>query len=328
MKNFNKTMVFLGLCIFLFMVMRLGWKEIFQQLYLMGWGIFVIVLLRSCSQTFFALAWYQTFPKGQRKVPFTYLLKARLAGEALNYLVPSATMGGEPLKAELLKPYMNFSSGLASVTMAKYSFLLAQLILMVLGGILVLTMMKLSGALSFLIIFTLGLIGVGLGVLYYGQQRSLFSKLAKTLISWGIGKSYLSSRLKKIQELDRMIAFLYRNQKKEFFLSLLLNVIGWAEGILEIFLILYFLKIEPIWVTAFIIEALSLVINAAFFFVPWQLGTQETSKVFIFQICGLGPAAGFALGLIRRFREVIWAGIGLLCWASFGRKVLVRASSF
>ena len=69
--------------------------------------------------------------------------------------------------------------------------------------------------------------------------------------------------------------------------------------------------------TAFMIDALSLIISAALFLVPWQAGTQEAGKALMFGLCGLSPASGFALGLIQRLRDLIWAGIGLLCLATF-----------
>jgi hypothetical protein len=66
-----------------------------------------------------------------------------------------------------------------------------------------------------------------------------------------------------------------------------------------------------------VIETNSLLISAALFLVPWQAGTQEAGKALIFGLCGLSPASGFAVGLIQRLRDMIWAGIGLLCLATF-----------
>jgi hypothetical protein len=66
-----------------------------------------------------------------------------------------------------------------------------------------------------------------------------------------------------------------------------------------------------------VIETMLLIISAVLFLIPWQAGTQEAGKALIFGLCGLSPASGFAVGFIQRLRDMIWAGIGLLCLATF-----------
>lgn len=323
MKGFKITIAAIGFAIFFFMLAELGWENVLLQLRRVGWGFLAIVALRSFSHTIFAWAWHWNLPRAERKVPFGALLRARLAGEAFNYLIPSASMGGEPVKARLLKAHLSWSSGLASVTVAKYSFVLAQLLIMILGGSLALATVDLPPGIRLALVLPLVIIAVGLAVLYYGQRRGMFGWLSRTLAAWHVGRPFLHARLEKIKRMDEAIASVYQNQGRDFVLSLVLNLVGWAEGIVEIFLILVFLGLSTSWVTAFVIESLSLIISAALFFVPWQAGTQEAGKVLIFQIMGLGPAAGLALGLIRRIRELVWVGIGLLCLATFGDKAEV-----
>jgi len=60
------------------------------------------------------------------------------------------------------------------------------------------------------------------------------------------------------------------------------------------------------------IEILSTTIDAILFFVPGKVGTQEGGKVLIFVMLGLDPAQGLTFALMRRIREMVWAGVGLL----------------
>ena len=83
-------------------------------------------------------------------------------------------------------------------------------------------------------------------------------------------------------------------------------------GVVEIYLILWFLGVPVSVHRALTVEVLSVAIDGMLFFVPAKAGTQEGGKVLIFTILGLDPAKGLALGIVRRIRELTWASIGLL----------------
>jgi hypothetical protein len=46
--------------------------------------------------------------------------------------------------------------------------------------------------------------------------------------------------------------------------------------------------------------------------VPAKAGTQEGGKVLLFAARGLNPARGLTVGIVRRIRELTYAGLGLM----------------
>ena len=110
-----------------------------------------------------------------------------------------------------------------------------------------------------------------------------------------------------------------RRRPGDFAASVALYYAGWLVGIVEVGLILALLRAPVSWRQAFAIEALSVAIEGAFFFVPAKMGTQEGGKYLIFHVLGLDPARGFALGFVRRLRELAWAAIGLALLGWFQR---------
>jgi hypothetical protein len=82
-----------------------------------------------------AISWRHTLPPdARRRVPFLVLVLARMAGEAVNSVTPTATIGGEPLKAELLRTHgITRSDGLASIVVAKTTLTIAQSLFTALG---------------------------------------------------------------------------------------------------------------------------------------------------------------------------------------------------
>ena len=77
-------------------------------------------------------------------------------------------------------------------------------------------------------------------------------------------------------------------------------------------------------VTAFAIEVLSITIDGLLFLVPAKIGTQEGGKVVAFAALGLPSSFGFAFGVVRHVRELIWAAAGILL---YGVAIRRRVSS-
>lgn len=316
MKRFNFLLAGLGLAVFVVTASGVGWENIWEQIEKLGWAILLVAAMRSASQLLFTLAWACTIPSQARRVLFFDLFRIRLAGEAINYLIPSGTLGGEPLKAKLLSPSIGLANGLACVAVGKFSQTLAQLIVMIAGGLLASFTLSVPQDAKTAMFLSLSVIGAGLGVIYAGQRRGMFGWLARHLVNLRVGSRFIEPKIEKLQKLDRIIGETHRGQPGKFAGSVALNALGWLGGTIELLVVLWLLGTPRSVGTAFVIESMSLIISAALFLVPWQAGTQEAGKALIFGLCGLSPASGFAVGLIQRLRDMIWAAIGLLCLAT------------
>ncbi|HLA62138.1 MAG TPA: hypothetical protein VK626_07830, partial [Nitrospiraceae bacterium] len=51
------------------------------------------------------------------------------------------------------------------------------------------------------------------------------------------------------------------------------------------------------------------------FFIPGSLGAQDLGNLFLLKDFGYSEVAGVTFALLRRFREMVWIGMGLLCIA-------------
>jgi hypothetical protein len=70
---------------------------------------------------------------------------------------------------------------------------------------------------------------------------------------------------------------------------------------------------------ALTIETFSLFINNLIFFVPARIGVGEGGRVLLFSALGYSAQAGLSYGIIRRVRESVWIGLGLLVLLIFKR---------
>lgn len=301
-----------GVVLFAALLYRLGPLHVWDNLRLIGWGFVLVLAQEGVAYLANTLGWRYAFPPPRPFVPFRSLLAARLAGEAINNLTPTATIGGEVVRGRMLEGVVDQSVAWASIAIAKLMQTLAQMIFVFAGLVVIAEHTALPegferGLLIGLVVLTTGLLT---GIIM--QRRGMFTAGARLGTRLGIR---MPERLgKQLEQLDAEIARFYV-APRAFALSVLGFFVGWCMGVVEVYIVLYFLDIGASLSRAMTIEVLSVAIDALFFFVPAKAGTQEGGKVVIFQVLGLDPAKGLALGIVRRLRELTWALVGLVVLA-------------
>ncbi len=87
---------------------------------------------------------------------------------------------------------------------------------------------------------------------------------------------------------------------------------------LEVYVIIYYLGGPAI--------ALSVFIKGGTFFIPGSLGAQDGGNMLLLSAFGYSDVTGIIFALLRRFRELVWIGLGLLCLTLVGgRSVVMQA---
>ncbi|MBI4264186.1 MAG: hypothetical protein HY657_07410, partial [Acidobacteria bacterium] len=86
-----------------------------------------------------------------------------------------------------------------------------------------------------------------------------------------------------------------------------------ALAVFEIFLTLRWLLGDgsPTLAQAVVFEALNRVVIVAFKFVPFRIGVDEALTGALAPVLAVDPAAGVALALVRKVRNLSWAAVGL-----------------
>jgi hypothetical protein len=95
-----------------------------------------------------------------------------------------------------------------------------------------------------------------------------------------------------------------------FWATLIFNLLWHMLAVLEVYIILRFMGVKVAIGGAFIVEALTKVINLVGALNPGNFGTYEGGSMLIAKIFGVTGTAGLTLALCRRARTVFWAGVG------------------
>lgn len=325
MRLFKLLMPALGLLFLGYLIGKLGPEVIWRNFAVLKWS-FPLILLLACSWHITnTIAWSFAFPPGAFRPRLRSLFMAKLAGEAVNQLTPLANIGGEPLKAYLLKNESPASRGLASVVINKTAQVITGLFFTAVGLSLVILYWTLPQAIPLPIqlgLATLLVIGALLVWFLWRKQQHLFSSLLGLLSRLGVRTDLLERRMTKAVRIDQSISQFYKSHKARFFLVMFFHSLGWLLGAFETFVILRALGTQIDFSVAFLITALTVIINSLFFFMPSNIGVLEGGQVFLLTTLGLSPALGLSLGIIKRMRKTFWIFIGWLFLTHLSRNAL------
>jgi uncharacterized membrane protein YbhN (UPF0104 family) len=301
----------LGAGLFAWLLYRFGIGNLEENLRLAGWGLLLVVgqeILAFLANTW---GWYWSFPRAARTPPFSQLLRARIAGDAFNYVTPTASLGGEFVRFRMLGGVAGRVQVAASLSVAKVAQTLGQVAFILFGLAYVATEFAVPPAVTLGAWSMVGVFVIACGGFVWWQRRGMFGPLLRVAQWFGWLQS--PEHAGRVERLDREIRALHHDGIR-FWLAVSSFAVGWALGILEMYIVLWLLDLPRSFALATAIEVFSATLDGILFFVPGKLGTQEGGKVLIFSILSLDPAKGLAAGVFRRIRELVWAGIGLALW--------------
>ena len=315
MNLFKKIIFVVAASLFVWIIARSGPMLIWRQIASLNWRILAVIFAYLIVYFFDTMGWRLAFRREVKLPDLWRFFLARQAGEALNYTTPSAYIGGEPVKAIVLnKRYgVNIVDGLASVVIAKTTLFLSKVAFLLIGVALALKFLRLESLVATGILWTfIGVLGLFIIFLFL-QRKGLFMlglRIARKFKLSGM----LEDKQARLEEIDRTIGDFYLKDRLRLFGSFAFHLIGWIAGSIEVYIILYFLGVPVDWIRAFVIEVFMKTANSAFFFVPAAIGVQEGAGYAVLAALGIGGEIGVALSIIKRIREISWAGFGLFVY--------------
>jgi uncharacterized membrane protein YbhN (UPF0104 family) len=157
------------------------------------------------------------------------------------------------------------------------------------------------------------------------QQRGLFASILSLVKKLGVRIQFLEAQEEHLRSIDQTIRNFYSHHQKAFYASMGVYFLGWMAESLEVFGIIYLLGGSVSILSALSIGALAVFIKGGSFFIPGSLGAQDAGNLLLLQAFGYSDVTGITFALLRRFRELVWIGIGLLCLAMVGKARIPQA---
>jgi glycosyltransferase 2 family protein len=322
----ERLMLASGLVLFCFLLGRLGVDNVLANVRAVGWGVLLIIAAEIFAFLANAVGWRLAFSHGAAVPSFGQLLLARIAGDGVNYLTPTATMGGEFVRVRMLQGQAPVSSLAASVLVAKLTQAVGLVIYIAAGLLIVFDSLRLPAGARLGILGSLALLAGMLFALVFLQRRGLLTPALRFAERWK-SLRFLGPLRSSAERIDAEMSTIHRRSVGRVILSSVAFALGYACGVIESYLILWCLGIPTSLHLALAVDVLGVAINNLTFFVPLRVGTQEAGKALVFTLLGLSPTQGLAAGVVCRIRELTWAFIGLAILARSRRPVRSSPSS-
>lgn len=311
MKVLRAVLLVVGLAFLGVLIAKNDPEAIFASITQLSWRLGVLVCFPFLLVTAFdTLGWHFAFLRS--RVDFPTLLGVRMAGEAFNLTTPTAAVGGEFVKAWMLRGRVPLDEAILSVVVAKTTIMIGQGLFLLVGTVITWNAGPQDSRLLGWMVWLLALEVLAIVGFLIAQIRGGFGWVPGLLARVGLGRSRHGET---VARLDRGLAWFYTNEPRRLMLSIFFHFVAWLLGSLEAYLMLYFLGIHVSLATATIIEALGTAVRFATFLVPASLGALEGGYVATFTALGLAPSAGVAFGLTRRVRELVWITVGFIVFA-------------
>jgi uncharacterized protein (TIRG00374 family) len=300
-----------GIAVIAYLIAQVGPGAIWSAFRALSWWLLLLLAFPTCVAVLVdTLGWRFTFLRPPRS--FGRLLAVRLAGEAVNLGTPTASVGGEPVKAYLLRPEVPLRDALASVVVDKTTGVVSQVLLLGVGlgaaGVLLAMPRSLTLAMAAALAVEIACVAGFVAAQLRGALGGSGRLLARLRMPPG------RERQAALDGMDSALRATYLTNTGGLVASVACHLLGFAAGTLEIYLVVRILGIPISPAAAFAIGAFSTAVKFFSFMVPASLGALEGGNVALFAAFGLPGAVGLTYTLVRRLREIAWIAAGFLIW--------------
>lgn len=324
MRRIETLIVLLALGFYAWFLRHFGWTDVLHYVRVAGWGLMLTVSLEAVARFANTLGWRVTIEDCPRRLGLGQLFAARIAGEAVDYVTPSAQLGGQFVMAMMVRRKLRMAAGLVTVVVAALAEMVGQ-VGFITGGML--AVLPFEAEFHHLLWPALGGLGLAIAMaaaFFYVQIKRPFSRLWRAAVHLDLSRIANDEMRDAAAEADTLLLDFYARHRWRLVVSCLCYLVAWSLGPLEIYILLLLLHEPVTWEIALLVEVFGQLIERATFMIPAKLVSQEGGKALVMVMLGYPADVGFAVGLLRRFKEMLWVLFGLLS-LTLHRLVVERA---
>lgn len=323
MKKFHIASILLGTVLLIFLIREIGIDALGRDLHLLGWGLVVFILMEGIVNIFHTLGWRRCLAPSHRSLSFFRLFGIHLAGSSMNYVTPTADIGGEVIKGTLLSLNHQGPEAATGVIIGKLAYALSQLLFVVLGSILILWRIHLPVAGSVAMLMGSALLGSGIVGFLIVQKHGKLGVMVRWLVAHNVGGEILQKAAHHITHVDLALKLFYKDRPADLPLSMFWHALGMVCSIMKTWYFLVLLADGSFFAAAGI-WFLNTWFDLLTFAIPLGIGVQEGTRIIAFRTLGFSLTLGLTYGIVLRLEQIFWAGIGLLLYAALLAEKRVR----
>lgn len=322
----------IGLLLFVAAMQQAGVDDVLNAVFLFPPVIIIFVFLLNFIAVCVigSLRWKVIIEsQNNHKISFIKVLRAKLVGFTVSYITPSVLIGGEPVRAYMIKEegVCDWEKSFASVVIDQAIYFFSLFLLMIAGFLFLINHFSLPieffCGFGIIVIFTVFILH-----LFYSRVLNknsdgdgFFMFIIKTLRIDRI--RFIKRKEKNIKRTERIISRFFKNKKEVFLKAFLLSILEIIFYLAVICIVIsYFNKTGAAFEFIQSIPIFFLIALANFVPIPGSFGSFEAALTFIFNLLNLGKSDGFTFSLIYRFINIALVVIGFFALIYFELKTV------
>jgi len=290
-----------GAALFAYAVDRAGTAEIVDGVRRVGWGLVTILALAGLRFLARAECWRLCVPPAAR-LTHRQAVTAFLAGDALGNVTPLGLLASEPTKVLLTRHHLATRESVASLALENLVYAASVIAMVGIGVAVLLATAALPPSWFWL--------GVGALAALVAAAAVALRLLRGT---WDDDRGSRPRWRERLAAVRVGVVGFSADHRARLWRVFALDLLFHALAVLEVFITLqWLLGYGAVSLAqAIVFEALNRVVTVAFKFVPFRIGVDEALSGGLAATLAIDPAAGVALAVVRKIRNLFWAGIGV-----------------
>lgn len=270
-----------------------------------GWWFVAILLLSFVRFVLRARAWVELTGL---PIPLRDALAATISGDAIGNLTPLGLIASEPSKALYLRRQADPAHTLAALVAENFFYSVSVAIYVIVAAAAMFVVFDLPPAVA-----RAGQVSLAGMAIVLGAAGWL--AIAQPAVASGLLARLPGARARRLA--DKFRAFEARiygatGHRRQSLLMVAGCDVGFhLLSFVECWLTFWLLAGETSLLPALVFDGFNRVANVVFKAVPLRVGVEEGGTALLAAAIGLVASDGFMLGIVRKVRMLVWAGVGL-----------------
>ena len=312
MRRVETFFIVIAIAFYVWFLAHFGAGQVLGYIAMVGWGLALTVALEAVARIINTFGWRATIEEFPPNLGFIEMFAARIGGEAIDYVTPSAQLGGQFVMALTLRDKLRMPIGLATVAVAALAEAIGQILFVSIALIISLRLIPIAAQLYWSIIGGFAVAVALAAGFFFVQMKRPFSHLLRAAAKINVAHVNIDDIKESADEADAVLLDFYSRHRTRLLIACLCYLAAWSLGPVEIYILLRLLHQPASIQVALLVEGVGLLIERATFLIPAKLVSQEGGKALILGMLGYPVGIGFAIGVLRRIKEMIWVLLGLL----------------
>jgi uncharacterized protein (TIRG00374 family) len=301
-----------GVGVFLYLVYRMGWRNILDNISHFGGWFAVILLVQMVWVVLQAASWYIIQNRLFQRAHLLFFVRIKIISDTMNTVLPTANLGGDAMRAFLVKPRIPLKEGVAGIMVDKTVESIAGALFMACGILITILFFPIPQALMMPAVVCLLALLPAIALLVFFQFRG-FYRSAMSFFGWiPAVRRLLQKKEEMLRILDENMRRLYQRNGVYILLAVGLHFAARLVGVFEVLIVLRVLHQPVGFLGSWFISAAVTIANTILFIVPGHWGVQEGMYVLVLKTMYFSGSVGLSLAVIRRIRRIFLLAFGLL----------------